>query len=48
MKQWPWRQVDGNGGPSIDSVFYLIDTLADESKKLQFTKELFHYQIRIE
>jgi len=28
--------------------FNLIEILADEAKKIQFLKELFHYQIRIE
>jgi hypothetical protein len=32
----------------VDLHFNLIEILADESKKLQFLKELFHYQIRIE
>jgi len=32
----------------VDLHFNLIDILADESKKNQFLKELFHYQIRIE
>jgi hypothetical protein len=32
----------------VDLHFNLIEILADESKKMQFLKELFHYQIRIE
>ena len=32
----------------IDLHFDLIEILADEAKKSQFLKELFHYQIRIE
>jgi hypothetical protein len=28
--------------------FNLIEILTDEVKKIQFLKELFHYQIRIE
>lgn len=32
----------------VDLHFNLIEILADESKKFQFLKELFHYQIRIE
>ncbi len=32
----------------VDLHFNLIEILADESKKIPFLKELFHYQIRIE
>jgi hypothetical protein len=32
----------------VDLHFNLIEILADEAKKIQFLKELFHYQIRIE
>ena len=32
----------------VDLHFNLIEILADESKKIEFLKELFHYQIRIE
>ncbi len=32
----------------IDTHFNLIDILADERRKQEFLKELFHYQIRIE
>jgi hypothetical protein len=32
----------------IDAYFNLLDILADERKKQEFLKELFHYQIRIE
>ena len=32
----------------VDLHFNLIEILADEVKKIQFLKELFHYQIRIE
>jgi hypothetical protein len=32
----------------VDLHFNLIEILADEAKKLEFLKELFHYQIRIE
>jgi hypothetical protein len=32
----------------VDHHFNLIEILSDEAKKLEFLKELFHYQIRIE
>jgi hypothetical protein len=32
----------------VDLHFNLIEILADEAKQIQFFKELFHYQIRIE
>ena len=32
----------------IDMYFNLIDILADEEKKQEFLKELFHHRIRIE
>jgi len=32
----------------VDLQFNLIEILADKVKKIQFLKELFHYQIRIE
>jgi hypothetical protein len=32
----------------VDLHFNLIEILADEAKKREFLKELFHYQIRIE
>jgi hypothetical protein len=32
----------------VDLHFNLIEILADQTKKIQFVKELFHYQIRIE
>jgi len=32
----------------VDLHFNLIEILADKAKKIQFLKELFHYQIRIE
>jgi len=35
-------------GREVDLHFNLIEILADEAKKIQFLKELFHYQIRIE
>ena len=32
----------------VDLHFNLIEILADETKKIRFLEELFHYQIRIE